>query len=416
MTPQRRLAELAPSTPLTVVEAAALAGVTTAELERHLDSGELLYETAKRDGREVRLVRVVDLREAFTAEPAPETEPEPELQSAAPPPNVSRAPHREGSTERAREPVSDTALVPLLGELRARVEEAERERRASTAGLLLAQRRLLELETAARPVPWRRRTEVWTGVCATCAVGALWLDLSGRLGDVHTAARDGQSVLSGTAARIDADVGGLETQLATLVTASERAREEAEAARRIAESRAAEEATARRVELERMEREREALAERLAELRRDAEAARATLGVERDAGARERERFAQRLDSAERDLERARAAVEQERRAAADDRAAFLAQLAELERAERERAALASSTLGGLAREVEGLRAATRRAEDAAQRLETVTRAPAGPAPAAPVDTATEPLQGELATRAGMDSLLRLFGLRPSVR
>jgi hypothetical protein len=396
-TPQRRLAELAPSTPLTVVEAAALAGVTTAELERSLDSGELLYETAKRDGREVRLVRVVDLREAFSAEPAPEPEPEPE-------------------PELARDPVSDTALVPLLGELRARVEEAERERRASTAGLLLAQRRLLELETAARPVPWRRRTEVWTGVCATCAVGALWLDLSGRLGEVRTATRDGQSMLSGTAARIDADVGGLETQLATLVTASERAREEAEAARRIAESRAAGEATARRVELERMEREREALAERLAELRRDAEAARATLGVERDAGARERERFAQRLDSAERDLERARAAVEQERRAAADDRAAFLAQLAELERAERERAALANSTLGGLAREVEGLRAATRRAEDAAQRLETATQVQAVSPPAGPKAVQLTSGTGDEATRTSVETFLRLFGLRAPVR
>jgi len=381
--PRRSLWDLAPSTPLEVEEAAELAGVPVRELERHLESGALLFETGRRNGKDVRLVRVVDLRDVFdarepeppppasrlTGDPADEGDTETERPAAAERPVADRVETARSGPEGhvAERPAADTALAPLLTELRARLDEAERERRASTAGLLLAQRRLLALETSAQPVPWHRRSALWTGAFATVAGLALWVDLSGRLGDVAAAARDGQGALAGTADRLDAEVGGLGRQLTTLVETSERARQEAEAARRVAEARAAEEAATRRAELERMERERETLVTKLDELRRDADAARASLDVERDAGSRERERFAQRLDAAERDLTRAREAVEAERRLATEDRAAFLARLDAVQRAESEREAASREALVGLARELEALRAQTAAAEAAAQ-------------------------------------------------
>lgn len=372
--------DLAPSTLLAVAEAAELVGVPRAELERRLDTGDLLFETDPRRGRDVRLVRVVDLRDAFEA--AGEAQP-----SGAPigpsgaPGGPSGAP--DGPTQRALDreaPPSPTALAPLLSELRARLEDAERERRASTAGLLLAQRRLLALESNAQPAPWHRRSNVWTGALATVAVTALWFDLSGRLSVVGAAARDGQGAVVGATQRLGGEVDALQGRLASLVSEAQRASDEAALTRRIAESRAADEASARRADSERSEREREALLARLDELRRDAEAARATLGVERDASARERARFTERLDGAERDLERTRLAVEAERRLAAEDRAAFAARLAEAERDYSAQRSQASATLDGLAQEVEGLRAATRRADEAALRLERSTP-PAAPAP-----------------------------------
>jgi hypothetical protein len=143
------------------------------------------------------------------------------------------------------------------------------------------------------------------------------------------------------------------SRLEEWTAASHLAHGELEAARRIAEGRAADEAAARRAEQQRMEREREVLTGRLDELRRDAEAARATMGLERDASARERAAFTLRLEGAERELERTRSALEEERRLAASDRARFLEQLQELERATASHSQAARSTLGTLAEELE---------------------------------------------------------------
>ncbi len=390
------LRDLAPSAALTLAEAARVVGVAEAELAALVQSGALLSETARRAGKDVRVVRVVDLRDLFeeppqglAAEPAAERAIEPESEPVQPPPLAPppagappmgaptpgaepaaspRAAAVDGATVRGSNDVA--TLAPVLAELRARLDEAERERRASTAGLLLAQRRLLELEAVRGPVPLYRRAGLWTGLMAMSAIGALWFDLSGRLGAVRTATASAGERLSSTAQRLDEEVAGLDARLATLVEQSTGARNEAEAARRIAEARAAEEALQRRAELERATRERDALLARLDELRRDADAARAALGLEREASARERSRIDEQLAAAERELSRARAAVEDERRMAAQDRSAFLQRLEGLEGTARARELAAAEALAALARDTTSLRAATARAEDVASRLE----------------------------------------------
>lgn len=72
--PERRAAHVrkvleghAPAELLTIGEAVRLLGLSEALLRRRIKSGRLLHETGRRGGREVRLVRVVDLLEVFGA-------------------------------------------------------------------------------------------------------------------------------------------------------------------------------------------------------------------------------------------------------------------------------------------------------------------------------------------------------------
>jgi hypothetical protein len=59
------LASYAPADSLTVGEAGRLLGLSEALLRRRIQAGQLLHETGRRGGREVRLIRVVDLLAAF---------------------------------------------------------------------------------------------------------------------------------------------------------------------------------------------------------------------------------------------------------------------------------------------------------------------------------------------------------------
>ena len=175
---------------LTLEEAAALAGVGLEELVGRIESGDLLHERGP--GGE-RIVRRVDLAEAWpelgllggqgvTEEvTAPDPEPAPLSPTVSSPLGArdesssgEGGSHAADASQRSRVHALEVRLAALqatgdalrrqvrdlelqrgelkdhCAELKGRMALIERERQAGTAGLLLAQRRLLELE-AARP-------------------------------------------------------------------------------------------------------------------------------------------------------------------------------------------------------------------------------------------------------------------------
>lgn len=199
---------------MTVAEAALAAGVSEHQVRRRIQGGELLHEVGRRGGREVQLVRRVDLAQIWPAvlpgREAPETpemgtggEDEPSREPPPPPPppgdeglreerdHLSRRSHafevRLAALQSANEAlgsqvrdlqVQRSDLKDQCADLRGRLTLIERERQASTAGLLLAQRRLLELEAAVpayAPAPaWWRRPVTWSVVSLFLLVGLGW--------------------------------------------------------------------------------------------------------------------------------------------------------------------------------------------------------------------------------------------------
>lgn len=184
---------LEPSAPLTVAEAARLAGVPSEVIEARMGDGALLFETGKVAGKEARIIRFMDLAELFPGlapKPKPvaeqaapasspaENDPEsdPVLDTAATPDPVRAVTDPSGSendlmASAVRASGTDrNALIELCQDLETRLDLAERERQASTASLLMAQRRVLDLERSEgrRPMTWAAAASL--GVCGVALV------------------------------------------------------------------------------------------------------------------------------------------------------------------------------------------------------------------------------------------------------
>ena len=149
---------LEPSSALSFAEAAVLAGVEPECIAALADSGELLHEGSRDRSRDERVVRLVELAELFPhvlggripAAPAdPDGAPDGDLalrEVDVPRPDLAEEILASGA--------SRDALVELAQDLETRLDLAERERQASTASLLMAQRRVLDLELRLRRRPW----------------------------------------------------------------------------------------------------------------------------------------------------------------------------------------------------------------------------------------------------------------------
>ena len=137
---------LDPSSALSFAEAAVLAGVEPERIAALADSGELLHEGPRTRSRDDRVVRLVDLADLFPHVLGREV------------PSVGGVAGREAALREVDVPRPDLAeeilasgasrdaLVELAQDLETRLDLAERERQASTASLLMAQRRVLDLE------------------------------------------------------------------------------------------------------------------------------------------------------------------------------------------------------------------------------------------------------------------------------
>lgn len=351
--------ELEPGTPLDVARAARLAGCSEAELRARMDQGRLLFEVQRLGGKETQIVRYVDLVDAFperfvaevsepeaevrapgqapqTAGPAPQPAPRPVARPAGDPAMLE--PARDSGAQARLEALQESqrmlqAQLEDLGDQRARLREqgdelrnrlqrVEQERQASTAGLLMMQQRLLELESG--PVmtiepPAHRRPLVWwavgSGLVLVMAI---------------------QSMRSMRTAFASQSEGLVEVRRALQVESAEAARDRATAA---AEKEAQAEAWARQLarqderweqEQERIRDDRDSFARALEAERASAEALRraqdAQLRLEREGSAAEREQAAKTILELEAraqaawtrlDQERAQAAAEAGRKARA---------------------------------------------------------------------------------------------------
>lgn len=199
-----------PSRALSPVEAAELVGVPLEAIESKLADGALLYETQKAKGREVRVIRILDLFDAYPdlrpsasddRRKASDEEAAPRQAEAGPP--APAAPTDVAEAVRASG-ADRNALIELCQDLETRLDLAERERQASTASLLMAQRRVLELERSEERRPLRRAAGV-----ALCAVAASLVFLAVRLPAAvrEAAAEEVQRGLSANEARLTASWG-----------------------------------------------------------------------------------------------------------------------------------------------------------------------------------------------------------------
>jgi len=268
-----------PSTALTVGQAARLAGVSEATLRKRIQSGKLLHEVGRRGGREVQLVRLVDLADVYPAladrDPEPGSDParshepaagggrgiDPTAEPAAEP--IARAlggPDAVPTAESSAEPHGAPSAEPTIGataaaagrregsrqhafevrlaslqvgndglgaqvrdlqtqredlrtqcdDLRTRLTSVERERQAGTAGLLLAQRRLLQLEADGAVVQlgpaWWKRSSSW-------GLAVVFVLMGGTLGlEIHesrtarAAARENASNMEGRLSDLAGDL------------------------------------------------------------------------------------------------------------------------------------------------------------------------------------------------------------------
>ena len=340
---------LDPSAALSFAEAAALAGVEPERIAALADSGELLHEGSRGRRRDDRVVRMVDLADLF-----PHV-----LGREAPSAAVGASSGARGETalreidvprpdlaeEVLASGASRDALVELAQDLETRLDLAERERQASTASLLMAQRRVLDLELKLRRRPWS-----YAAAAAATALSCVALVALVRLPELvrKTAAaelgaarvetmEELRALESSTEAALaeaaqERAVAGkrAEEALAAAVSSAAAIATDARDARLAAEERVA--ATAARAEGERGVLEA-ALAGLEARLRaadeRDQRRA-AELEVARDGSSRERIRFEQRLEEADRAADAARAALADERRLGAADRDRHAAQMAAL--------------------------------------------------------------------------------------
>jgi len=373
-----------PAAALTVAEAAGLAGVSEAALRRRIQGGEILHEVGRRAGREVQLVRLVDLLEAYPdllqpvrppAQAAPPREAPPEVPEPGlpPPPADPRAPEdtRAAAAERESPPVRgaeparpederlasiqalnealrrEVALLEgqrgdlreLCADLRERLGALERERQAGSAAWLLAERRFLALE--ARPAQvspsGARRRAALAGLGALALLGALaalaWRGAGSR------------RELAGLRATVESALGAAEGDRARWTEELEHRRLEREQLFGDLAGARQEERAERTLLAQRIER----LAEQSAELAR-------TLAAERGAAAEERTRLAralaasgERAAAVQRSLEDERGAAEQRASAERERQAALERRIDELQGA----LAAASSTTEGLRAEWE---------------------------------------------------------------
>mgnify|MGYP003629913547 FL=1 len=336
---------LDPSAPLSIEKAARLADVSEDELRGRIEAGELLHESSRgrsssRNGGEGDvLVRAVDLAALYpkvrlksagvpvmrakpqvgrtrTTATAAESSDRDVLPTPAAP--ASAAPARTEITDAlaSRLDAIETAngdlrtqlvdlrsqrqdLVSQCDDLRGRLDRAERERQASTAGLMLAQKRLHELEApvVTLPPPWRRRTTYGLGVVVVLLAfflrqqvvqaSALSEHVTGLSGDVQE--RDAQIEELGE------QLPGLTRALAELDGQLARTRTEADRER----SALLETLEQQRLERSAAEAKSQQELERLAQEQR---LARTTLQAERDALAADQQRWASEREAEVRTL------------------------------------------------------------------------------------------------------------------
>jgi len=375
-----------PFEPLTVEQAARVAGVPAQEVQGRIDSGELLHERGTAGDV---IVRRVDLADVWPAVlPRPRQAPTGARESAEPArteelgettAHLTRQKHafevRLASMQSANDALSTQVrdlqlqrsdLKDQCGDLRGRMTLIEKERQASTAGLLLAQGRLLELEAAGGAVQayWWRRPTTWGFASVTLLVAAAW-------GWQWVQARAAREVAAGHASSLDVELEAQAGDRATWRAASSDLREELDAQR-----------DAREAERGRLE---EALAQReraLDEERRGSEEARARFtsrleaSLETNAAAQQvlLEQQAANEAALTDQVAASVEALEAERRAAAEERARFEASLAERERtsagreaALREELSAARAATDGLA---QALNAQAERDADRGRRLD----------------------------------------------
>lgn len=343
---------LDPGALFTLEEAAGRVRVPVEDLEARCDRGELLFETRRRGRKEVRCVRGLDLAEAFPGAPgAAERNAQPSLPQPSPPQpsppqpakgaTVPASPGDQGGgiAEAVRSSgASRDALIGLCQDLEARLDLAERERQASTASLLMAQRRVLELELQERSRPLRRASAAALALMSGSAL-AVTAMLPGWL-DERAANRE--VVLR---AQLDRDLGHLQASMGALATAAgeERAAlaarlesssmaldDERGRLERLLDQAADERSKAEAARLAGLEQLR-GLEERLEESDRQAVRRSAELGVIVEASARDRARFDERIVAAERSAAAARAALSEAQESAARERAGFEGELAAVE-------------------------------------------------------------------------------------
>ena len=340
---------LEPSSALSFAEAATLAGVEPERIEALVDSGELLHEGSRDRRRDGRVVRLIDLADLF-----PQVLGREESSAAGGPSSggVGETALREVDVPRPdladevlASGASRDALVELAQDLEARLDLAERERQASTASLLMAQRRVLDLELRLRRRPWSRAGAAAAMVLSCVALIALVRlpqlvretaaeELGAARGETMSEIRKlenaAEAALADAAAERAAAGRRAEEAVSAAVASAAAIAADARDARLAAEQRAA--AAAARAEGERGELEA-ALAGLESRLRaaeeRDQRRA-AELEVARDGASRERIRFEQRLEEAERAAQAARTALADERRLGAAERQRHSAQMAAL--------------------------------------------------------------------------------------
>lgn len=307
---------------LSLSEAAQRAGRELETIEAAIAEGRLLSEVGRRDGEEVRIVRLMDLAEVWPdampggrkePEPAPESAPEPAPEPpATPSPDPPRAQPEPVASDSVRQALevrlaslqsSNDALATQVKDLqlqrsdlkdqcvdlRGRMVLIEKERQAGTAGLLLAQRRLMELEAA--PVvnldPWWRRPAPLTACAGFALFTGLglwqWERTRGTLEEVTEQKQDQASTWSSTLQEHQADRERWEASLASTASEWDELLEQ-----RLADAAKASAADRDAWELELAERE-QALADLEAEARAEEELFEARLNKRLEAEAKQRQ-------------------------------------------------------------------------------------------------------------------------------
>lgn len=196
-----------PGTPLGVSQAARMAGVPVGQLRELMEAGRLLFEVQRRKGKEVQVVRYVDLVDAFPDRFSALEPPQPK--SSVPDPAEPAALAMPlASTDQAvieeAQRILGSQLEDLTDqrrrlreqgdELRQRLNLVEQERQASTAGLLMMQKRMLELEAGpviALAPAVHRRPSTWGALALVVFLVVSWSSVA----DMRTAlAANGQKV------------------------------------------------------------------------------------------------------------------------------------------------------------------------------------------------------------------------------
>lgn len=336
-----------PSSALSFAEAAVLAGVEPERIAALADSGELLYEGSRDRSRDERVVRLVELADLFPHVLGRRVPAGLDDSDGAPEGDLSLrevdVPRPDLAEEVLASGASRDALVELAQDLEARLDLAERERQASTASLLMAQRRVLDLELRLRRRPWFLAGTT-AAMVLSCAALLVLVRLPGMI-EATTKEELGVARLQ-TEAELLAFRHASEAALEE--AASERAAAERRAAEAIASAVASADAIAREARDARLAAEERAatLAARADGQRAELESAleglearlraaderdrrlAAELEVARDGASRARVRFEQRLEEAGRAADAARDALEEERRLGATERDRHAARIA----------------------------------------------------------------------------------------